>query len=381
MTRPRVLLIDDDGDAGPMLQSALEMRGFDARWANALPAAEGGIDPVDIIVLDLNMPGVDGFMTIDRIASDHRSARIVIASGQSARIINAAAQSATRAGLTVIGSLEKPYIVADLVKLLEQSDTVVRQDRDETSAVMNLLSSERLEDRVQVFYQSKRDLESNTLAGYEALVRVLLPTPISPEALFASDVPLTAKVELTILIVQKVAADWATFHATGQVVPIAVNCPPCVLCDERFLASMRSLAEAGIMPTGMLELELTEHPSTEQLYQIARAASQLAMLGFTIAIDDFGRGSTSLEKLTILPVLHVKLDRETFWETVDGTLASSILQEVVRFCKSHGIATTVEGIETEKHRQHAIDLGATFGQGYLWDRPQPLDAKVRLQSL
>jgi len=379
MTGPRILLIDDDGDAGTMLQESLEMRGFDARWAATLPTSGSVTEPVDIIVLDLHMPGADGFMMIDRIAAHHRSARIVIASGQSGRIISAAAQSAERAGLTVIGALEKPYAVADLVHMLERANQCATEHIDHAGAVRDLLRSDRMSDRIQVYYQSKRALQSNRIVGYEALVRVLVPTPIAPEALFACDVPLDAKIDLTTLIIRKVVADWVTLDARGQAVPIAVNCPPCVFCDDRFLASMRALAEARTVPSGMLELELTEHPSTEQLHQIARAASQLAMLGFAIAIDDFGRGSTSLEKLTILPVLHVKLDRETFWESVDGSMASSLLQEVVSFCKLQGIQTTVEGVETETHRRHAIDLGATFAQGYLWDRPQPLEAKAALQ--
>ena len=102
----------------------------------------------------------------------------------------------------------------------------------------------------------------------------------------------------------------------------------------------RALADFAIPPK-MLVLELTEHHSIEALDTIAVAASRLALRGCGIAIDDFGRGTTSLERLLELPISEVKIGREIFQNCVEQELSRPILQEVIRFCRSHQIDCVV----------------------------------------
>jgi EAL domain-containing protein (putative c-di-GMP-specific phosphodiesterase class I) len=371
MSMPNVVIIDDDESIGDSIRSGLNICGYRARWVRTLSDLTGDGDPPNVIILDLNMPGRDGFDTLDGIASAFRDTSVVIASGQNSRIINAAVQTARAAGLNVLGALEKPYRIRELTALIDRSAATnnPKTIEEDAARVAGFFEDGSLAGRVKVRYQSKRDLITGGVVGYEALLRIEAETEINPEAAFAPGVPLVAQIQLTSDIVRKVAADWRNLEVLGRAAPIAVNCAPAVLCHPDFFLIATALLGQSSMPARMLGLELTEQPTLADTHHVARAASRFAMLGFPVIIDDFGKGTTSYERLITMPVSEVKIDKEAFWNALSGVISPSLLREVLSFCREGGIATTIEGIETEAHRAEAIALGADYGQGYLWNIP------------
>ena len=371
MSMPNVVIIDDDESIGDSIRSGLTVCGYRARWVRTLSDLPGEGEPPNVIILDLNMPGRDGFDTLDGIASAFRDTSVVIASGQNSRIINAAVQTARAAGLNVLGALEKPYRIRELTALIDRSAATNNPMtiEEDSARVAGFFEDGTLADRVKVRYQSKRDLITGSIVGYEALLRIQADATINPEAAFAPGVPLVAQIQLTSDIVRKVAADWRNLEVLGRAAPIAVNCAPAVLCHPDFFLIATALLGQSSMPARMLALELTEQPTLADSHHVARAASRFAMLGFPVIIDDFGKGTTSYERLITMPVSEVKIDKEAFWNALSGVISPSLLREVLSFCREGGIATTIEGIETEAHRAEAIALGADYGQGYLWNIP------------
>jgi EAL domain-containing protein (putative c-di-GMP-specific phosphodiesterase class I) len=145
-----------------------------------------------------------------------------------------------------------------------------------------------------------------------------------------------------------------------------------MVCSDRFQGIVaKALARWSLPPTS-LTIELTEHSSDASFADLAAAASRLAMLGIGVAIDDFGRGTTSYEKLMELPLSELKIDKEIFWNVVSGSLSAALIEEVIRFGHANGIESTIEGIETAAQLAIAHGMGADHGQGYFWDKPQLL---------
>lgn len=371
MSRPNIVIIDDDESIGDSIRSSLSICGYRARWVPALSELPGGGDPPNIIVLDLHMPGRDGFATLDGIAASFRDSAVVIASGQHSRIINAAVQTARAAGLNVLGALEKPYRIRELTALIDRgaARSNAQTAQEDAARVAGFFEDATLAERVAVRYQSKRDLITGRIVGYEALLRIRADPPINPEAAFMPAVPLDAQIQLTADVIRQATADWRALDIVGRAVPLAVNCTPAVLCHPDFFLIATALLGQSTMPARMLALELTEQPTLEDTHHVARAASRFSMLGFPVIIDDFGKGTTSYERLITMPIAEVKIDKEAFWNCLSGTIAPSLIREVLTFCRESGIASTIEGIETEAHRAEAVALGADYGQGYLWDEP------------
>lgn len=365
MWKPVIHMIDDDAEICAEIVDALQSRGFKASWSNR-PLSFDGVTEPDIIILDLSMPDQDGFEVIELIGRAGKTPGLIIASGQTGPIVDAARRSAAAVNLPVLGSLEKPFAVRDLLALLERYTHAPRAQPDEDAIVRGLIEDGSLLAKVRTAFQSKHSLGDGRISGYEALIRVDADWPISPERLFSTRVSSALQLELTRRVIED-AADFVKELAHGRTV--SVNLPPAILCDDAFFPMLTTLMDRHGIAAPRFVFELTEHDAGRSLDQIAAAASRLAMRGFGISIDDFGRGNTSLDRLLRLPLSEVKIDREIFWAAVEGQVPRAILDGVVRFCADHKLQSTVEGIETEEQLAFARSLNASHGQGYLFERP------------
>lgn len=370
MSKPNILVIDDDEEICREVTDALSHHGFNSRWTTGPGStATTAYDGADIILLDLAMPEADGFEVIQALSRIAGGPHLVVASGHSARIIKAAVRSADRLGVPVLGILAKPYSVHDLMSLLDgfypaSSATAP----DDAALVRRLVKAGSLLDHVQVAFQTKRWLHNAEVAGHEALLRLNSIRPISPELVFEDTVDLAAQLQVTERVLDEAMRFASTLLADGLEQTVSVNCSPALICAPQFMPMLSHLLERWSLPPKLVVIELTQHQSLRSLDAIATATSRLALRGCGIAIDDFGRGTTSLERLLMLPITELKIDKEIFLSGVEGCSSRKIIEEVIGFCRAHNIRSTVVGIETDHHLSVARDLGADFGQGFLWGR-------------
>ncbi len=379
LSKPDILIVDDDEAFCREVVRALGKRGVVANWTTSPSALFAGLcGTPDIVLLDLGMPQTDGFEVIEALSKIKAKPHIIVASGHSGRIIKAATSSAAHLGIPVLGALEKPYSILELISLLDRfCATDSQAGPDDATFVRKLVENGSLLDVTRVAFQAKYRLEDQVVVGHEALLRLDVERPISPELVFSDLVDLKVQMQLTEAVLRQTMQFASTLLAAGRSEAVSVNCSPALLCAPEFMPMLSDVLDDFAIPPQLLILELTEHQSLESLDAIAIAASRLALRGCGVAIDDFGRGTTSFERLLQLPISEVKIDRQIFLNCVEQSLSRPMLIEVIRFCRSHDIQCIVEGIETEQHRQLACDLGADFGQGFLWGKPKVPDYVLR----
>ncbi len=381
MPKPRIRIIDDDEESCSEIADALMASGYDCSWAHSPDSMMAPHEPApDILILDLSMPRVDGFQVIQNLAGAGRQPHLIVASGHEQRIIRAAVRSAQEAGLHVLGALEKPYSIASLLALVESRLTAPGKTADDHAALIgHLVDTQTLTSHVQTAFQSKHRLLNGDIVGYEALLRISVDgCSINPEAVFAPAVALHDQLAVTRTVLDDALRFGSTLRRAGANLPIAVNCTPALLCAPDFQDLVFSGLDRWSMPASSLLIEITEHETVYSFDALATAVSRLAMRDCGISIDDFGRGATSLERLFDLPLTELKIDREIFWKCVDGREPPALLKEVVRYCDDRNITSTIEGIETANHLEHAVSMGARNGQGYLWGTPS-LDTESLLR--
>lgn len=372
MSKPRIRIMDDDPEICEEIAGALEAHGYRCTWATSAAQPLDADDPgVDVLVLDLGLPNADGFQVIETLAETHRPPALIIASGYDSRIIRAAVRSAEAAGLAVLGALEKPYSIAALIRLIDRFTAQRRPcPRDETALVRDLAASGRLLEHVRTAFQSKRRLSDEGVAGYEALLRLSCHgQAVNPERVFDGAISLAAQVEVTGVVLDDAMRFASILRATDRVAPVSVNCNASILCAPGFPDLVSATLERWQLPPSSLVMEITEQESALSFDHLAAAASRMALRGFRISVDDFGRGATSLERLIDLPLTELKVDKAIFWSCVDGRLPLTLLEQITRYCADRVITSTVEGIESTDHLRHARAVGADQGQGYLWDKP------------
>jgi EAL domain-containing protein (putative c-di-GMP-specific phosphodiesterase class I) len=120
-----------------------------------------------------------------------------------------------------------------------------------------------------------------------------------------------------------------------------------------------------------LELEITETALIESATECLPALRQLQSLGITVALDDFGTGYSSLSQLTMFPFDKVKIDKSFVRDMADRRDCAAIVCAIANLGRSLNMATSAEGIETEKQLALVRAAGCSHVQGYLFSRAFP----------
>jgi PAS domain S-box-containing protein len=221
------------------------------------------------------------------------------------------------------------------------------------------------------YYQPQFDLVTGEAVGSEALVRwnhpqrgVLMPADFLPlvECIGAST-------ELAFIMVRRAAADRIRRAEAGLRGNVAVNITAEDLRNESFLQVLRDPEERLWRH---ISLELTEAQIVRA--DAVTALEELAALGYAIALDDFGTGYSALSAIHTLPVAVVKIDQSFVARLPHDASAEALIAAISALCEQLDITVIAEGIETLTQAQAVRDLGCRIGQGYLFSRPQPLEA-------
>jgi len=91
------------------------------------------------------------------------------------------------------------------------------------------------------------------------------------------------------------------------------------------------------------------------------------------SIDDFGKDYSSHSRLIALPFNHLKIDREFIHQLGKSKNADIVVKNIIDLAQSLGISVTAEGVETQQQRNVLVQLGCHCGQGWYFEKDQPLE--------
>ena len=224
------------------------------------------------------------------------------------------------------------------------------------------------------WYQPLVSLTDGEVVALEALARWNSPRRgmVYPSDFIATAEASELVVELDRHMARLCLADLAAWSRTRPGLRLNLNLSGRNLdeadCFERVVGLA---AEAGADPS-LVTLEFTEHRPPTDLEVCARNITSLRQAGFQVWLDDFGSGWSGLHHLIALKVDGVKLD-SAFVEALDSRPGATVVAAVTSTAASLGMSVTVEGVETSDQAVRARELGADYGQGFLWSPAQPLD--------
>jgi len=174
---------------------------------------------------------------------------------------------------------------------------------------------------------------------------------------------------LTGFVLERTLSEWPV-SAMPETCSIAVNVSPRSLHHSAFPGRVSELLDTYGTPAESLTLEITENLVMSDPDGSARCLHQLHEMGVTLAIDDFGRGYSSLSYLRRLPVDQLKIDRSFLLGLADGE-DDTLVRCMIDLAHNLGMQAVAEGVETEAVYQQLLELGCDAVQGYYLSRPAP----------
>lgn len=154
--------------------------------------------------------------------------------------------------------------------------------------------------------------------------------------------------------------------------PVSVNISRRDLFHQHCVPVLVALVQKYALPYDLLRLEVTESAFSESTNQIVAKVNELIRLGFTVEIDDFGSGYSSLNTLKDVPASILKLDMKFFDRAENTQRGGNIIESVVRMAKWLGMAVIAEGVEERTQADYLKSIGCYYIQGYFYSRPVPL---------
>ena len=259
----------------------------------------------------------------------------------------------------------------------------MREDIVREQQIVNHMRHALDEEEFVLYLQPKYSLQDNRICGAEVLVRWAKPEGgmISP----GEFIPVFERngfiTKLDYYVWEKTCKLLAGWIAEGKKPsPVSVNISRVSLYNPRLVEAICGLTDRYHIPRELLELELTESAYTTNPKAIKETMERLQKEGFSILMDDFGSGYSSLNVLKDIAVDVLKIDMKFLSDTDQEGRSQNILASVVRMAKWLNLPVIAEGVERREQVDFLHSVGCEYVQGFYFARPMPVSDYEKLVS-
>lgn len=237
--------------------------------------------------------------------------------------------------------------------------------------IRNFLHDSLSRDELTVAYQAITDLNTGSVIGTEALCRWKHPElgVVAPNEF----IPMMEEAGLIRGLTDHVLTTALQDFADGQLpgTNVSVNVSPTEIDSELPARIQAALEATGTKPNDLI-LEVTEQINDLNREDMIGSLRQIADMGVSLAIDDFGAGSTSVAQLRSLPVSRLKLDRSLVQDLggEDSSRADIVIRSIVGIADGLGLELVAEGVETAVQADLLREALVTMAQGFFFSRPE-----------
>jgi len=394
-----ILVVEDEVIIRELIAETLSLENYEILEAGngrqALALLENLSQLPDLIICDVMMPEMDGHGLIEALQTNPKTATIPFIfltalgttqdfrkgmnSGADDYLVKPFKQEELLAAIT--SRLEKKAKLSAFYQA-DQPPSSGNRRREERRKTPTLTSEEILlsqdletalaENQLYLNYQPQVAIASHYLAGCEALVRWRHPEQgiISP-GIF---IPLAEKVglidRLGEWVIQSVLQQCHQWQCLGlPTLRVGINISAQQFHGEGLLNTLKSGVEKYNLPSGQLEVELTETLLVKNVEESIQQLQSLRDQGFKVAIDDFGTGYSSLSYLQRFPFDVLKIDQSFVRDIDQNAKNETITASIINLAHQLDLEVIAEGVETWAEYNMIANLGCDELQGYLFSRP------------
>jgi EAL domain-containing protein (putative c-di-GMP-specific phosphodiesterase class I) len=335
----------------------------------ALRTLQAGFTPkIDVAIIDLALGGMDGLELLRAIAAQGAQVEAIVVGAQPASVLFSVETLAQAYGIDLLGTIAKPVTSTKLRALLEHYQPPVRRPAAPAGPAFSFAEvGVGLQKRqFEPFFQPKIELATGQVKSLETFARWRHPEHglLGPSAFIDALVQNNRVDFLDWTMLELSVERCRQFHDKGIPISISLNLAPETLANANFIRQVQStMKRHGVLPD-YLTFEMTESSILNFDADFIERLVRLRMMGFGLAIDDYGTGRSNLQLLARIPFSELKIDRSF----VDGASKKRPLGTVLKSCL--GLAHSLDrmsvavGVETRQDWDFLQSLGCTYAQGY-----------------
>lgn len=370
---PRVLIVDDDEQVLRLHARVLSKDGFEVEAAANGEAAMAALrhTPFDVILSDIDMPGMSGIRLLEQVRSLDVDVPVVLITG--APSLETAVQALDRGALRY---LSKPTDIPNLLKVTRDAVRLHRIARAKRQALALVdragwfagdqaglkVTFERALASMRMAFQPIVSWSARTVVAYEALLRSSEADLPTPGAMLDAAERLGRVHELGRRVRHLVIESMAGLPDGAD---LFLNIHALDLLDEDLLSPQSRLA----LTAGRVTLEVTERRPLDVVRDVRGRIRAVRRLGFRLALDDFGAGYGGLTSFALLEPEVVKIDIRLVHGIEREPVKRNLVRTMAQMCHELGIVVIAEGVETPDERDEVARAGCDLMQGFLFARP------------
>jgi EAL domain-containing protein (putative c-di-GMP-specific phosphodiesterase class I)/ActR/RegA family two-component response regulator len=368
--KPILVSLDDDEQIGEIVRAVGERAGFDVFPTTSAQAFRESLrlnEPA-VIVLDLQMPEMDGVQTLRYLADWDVKASIILVTGMDERTIASAEQYGLSRGLRVVATIQKPFTPEEMLeKFLAAKAKAGPLGVAELRKAMELGQlTVHYQPTIQRFADGTWDI-----CAMEALLRWDHPERglLTPDTFLAMGESHGLSRQLTDFVIQHGMEQMRGWRAHKLDLALRINVSAALITDIDFPDRLGAvLAEQQIEGTA-LTIELTETGTLEEHADTIDILTRLRLKGINLAIDDFGIGYSSLTQLFRLPFNEMKIDKSLVMRLPASNEARIMVEALVDLAHKLKLSVCAEGVETQQSLDILSAVACDAAQGYLISPP------------
>ena len=373
---PLCFVVDEEPSIRHFLSLILHGAGIDTEeFADgaAMRKAMGRRNP-ELMFMNIGLESAEAIETIVALGRRGYFGFVQLMSSRGSAVLEHVKSMGEQHKLQMLPVLKKPFETAAIVAIMQQ----LKLGHAPPVAGRVGLDEALRKGWVEFWYQPKIDLRRKQLAGVEAFARVrhpqfgvlapsaFMPGATEPDLIALSEKALSSSLEAGL-----------TFSKLGINLRFAVNIPVNALVKLDIPDIVRRHREQVEQWPGLI-IDVTEEQIVTDLALASSMAKKLAHVNVKLAIDDFGRGYSSLARLKELPFAELKLDRTFVTDCGSDKVNAPLCKTVIDLAHNFGSAAVAIGIEKAADALALTSMGCDLGQGFLLGQPMPGE---RLMSL
>jgi EAL domain-containing protein (putative c-di-GMP-specific phosphodiesterase class I)/DNA-binding NarL/FixJ family response regulator len=374
----RILVLDDEAFMLKLLRRILSNLGFTSvtlcdSGRAALERVAMGDGAPNVILLDLNMPEMDGIEFVRHLVDRHYPGSLILVSGEDERILQTTEKLVRAHKIPILGYLHKPVKPDALAALLEKWTP---PSTEATGSMKKVYLAEDVRAAIENgelvnYYQPKVSVATGEVAGVETLVRWRHPVDglILPDQ-FISIAEASGLIDaLTQVVFTAAMAQGKAWQDARLAFRIAVNVSMDNLASLNFLNFVADVtAKMGVAPQNVV-LEVTESRLMQDTRAPLEILTRLRLKRFRLSIDDFGTGHSSLAQLRDIPFDELKIDQGFVHRAWKDETLRAMYDASLALARQLGMEVVAEGVEDRDDWDLLRRTGCDLAQGAFVSRP------------